>query len=246
MSDQREGFLFYRSFYEAIHSLPKKDRLAAYEAVIEYALNGTEPELSGAPAAVFTLAKPNLDASKRKAESGKRGGMARSKPEANCKQNVSKPEAIKDKGLRIKDEGQGIKDEGVTPVVPCGGHSAVISAYRNRINPSASQYSLDELTAYAQAMGDDVCLRAMDIALDAKAANWNYVRGILRKWQAKGVKCLADIERLDKKPDTRQSVGKFGKGPVCSDYSAPDAGARLRSDMDKLKLWAEMAGGESG
>lgn len=227
--------MFYRSFYEAIHSLPKKDRLAAYEAVIEYALNGTEPELSGAPAAVFTLAKPNLDASKRKAESGRRGGMARSKPEANGKQNASKPEAIKDKGLRIKDEGQEIKDEGVTPVVPYGGHSAVISAYRNRINPSASQYSIEELTAYAQVMGDDVCLRAMDIALDSKKATWPYIRGILRKWQSLGVKCLADIERLDKKPETRQSGEKPGKGPVCADYKAPDVLDRMRRESEELE-----------
>lgn len=243
MSDRREGFLFYRSFYEAIHSLPKKDRLSAYEAVIEYALNGTEPELSGAPAAVFTLAKPNLDASKRKAESGKKGGMARSKLEANVKQNASKPEAIKDKGLRIKDEGREMKDEGGTHIVPCGGYSMVISAYLDRINPSASQTSLEELSVFSEEMGQEVCLRAMDIALDSKKATWPYIRGILRKWQSLGVKCLADIERLDKKPETQKSGGNPGKGPVCSDYSNPEVQNRVRNDIAELE--ALMIGGDT-
>ena len=35
----RDGFLFYRSYYEAIQKLAKKDRLSAYEAIFEYALN---------------------------------------------------------------------------------------------------------------------------------------------------------------------------------------------------------------
>ena len=38
------------------------------------------------------------------------------------------------------------------------------------------------------------------------------------------------------------AAGKSPGKPVCSDYSAPDAGDRLRSDMDKL---AAMMGGES-
>lgn len=46
----------------------------------------------------FELIKPNLDASKRKAENGKRGANAKQekgtgKPEANRKQTVSKPQA---------------------------------------------------------------------------------------------------------------------------------------------------------
>ena len=79
------------------------------------------------------------------------------------------------------------------------GCAAVVSAYLDRINPSASQTSLEELKAYAQTMGSEVCLRAMDVALDSKKATWPYIRGILRKWQSQGVTCLADIKRLDRK-----------------------------------------------
>lgn len=237
MAEQRDGFLFYRSFYEAIHSLPKKDRLSAYEALIEYALDGTAPNLSGAPAAVFTLAKPNIDASRRKAESGKKGGQSRSKTQANGKQNESNPEPIKDKGLRIKDKGQEI--EGVT-LYP----STAVADYLNRVNPSASPTSIDELKAYEQEMGADVCKRAFDIALDNKSAKWSYIKAILSKWQSLGVKCIADIELLDKKPETSVSSNpankKNGPGSFCMDEGAYND--RLKKDMEWLKSFSESGG----
>ena len=87
---ERGQFTFYRSYWEAIQSLPKKDRLAAYEAIAEYALDGTQPQISGGAATVFILVKPTLDTGRKRAEIGKNGG---SKTEAKRKQNGSKTEA---------------------------------------------------------------------------------------------------------------------------------------------------------
>lgn len=227
--EQRDGFLFYRSFYEAIDSLPKKDQLSTYKAVFEYALNGNELDLSGASAAVMMLIKPNLKASRRKAESGKLGGMARgkqqangkqnaSKQQANWKQNASKQEPIKDKGLRIKDEGLGMKDEGGSPHTPAT-LSTVISAFMDKINPTPSPRSVDELKGYFDVMGSECCLRAMDEALDAgpEKANWSYIRGILRTKQSHGVRCIADWDRLDTERNEKRGKivdtgGDQGKG----------------------------------
>lgn len=86
---ERTQFTFYRSFFEAIRELDVADQAAAYNAICAYALDGEPPDISGAAKAVFLLAKPNLDNSRRKAENGKLGGAA----EANDKQNGSKPEA---------------------------------------------------------------------------------------------------------------------------------------------------------
>ena len=130
---KREAFVFYRSYYDALQNLSEEDRLVAYEAIFQYALDGTEPEVAGVPAAVFMLVKPTLKASRGKAASGSAGGKSEangkqtgskaeaknkqtgskpeaeakqsgSKSEANGKQTASKAEAIKDKGLRIKDK----------------------------------------------------------------------------------------------------------------------------------------------
>lgn len=61
-----------------------------YEAISAYALDGEEIALKGAAASAFILIKPILDTGRRKAASGKRGGI-NSKP--NGKQNESKTKA---------------------------------------------------------------------------------------------------------------------------------------------------------
>lgn len=85
----RNQFTFYRSFYDAVKVLPKKEQTAVILAICAYALDNEEPKLNGTAAAIFTLVRPMLDSSRRKAESGKRGGevkQSESKPEANTKQ----------------------------------------------------------------------------------------------------------------------------------------------------------------
>lgn len=100
--DKRGQYTFYRSFWEAIKVLPKKDRLPIYEAITEYALDGTVPAgLTQSQSAFFSLVKPNLDAARKKAANGKQGG---SKPKANGKQNASEKEREKENEIEIEGE----------------------------------------------------------------------------------------------------------------------------------------------
>jgi len=76
------SFTFYRSFFEAISNLPKAaDRDAAMMAICDYALNGNERQLSGAAAAVFMLAKPNIEHNRKKHENGLKGGRPKAETE---------------------------------------------------------------------------------------------------------------------------------------------------------------------
>lgn len=74
---EREQFTFYKSFAKAIQKIRKAaDRAAAYDAVVNYALDGSLPDLDKLPDSVcivFELVRPNLDASRRKAQGGKNG-----------------------------------------------------------------------------------------------------------------------------------------------------------------------------
>lgn len=93
---ERQQFTFYRSFWEAVKALPPKDKNAVTDAICAYALDGELRNLSGTAAAIFSLIRPNLDASKRKADNGRAGGKSAkqnaSKSEANEKQNASEIE----------------------------------------------------------------------------------------------------------------------------------------------------------
>lgn len=57
---ERAQFTFYRSYYEAIQELPKKDQTAVLLAICAYALDNKAPELSGTSSAIFRLIRPLL------------------------------------------------------------------------------------------------------------------------------------------------------------------------------------------
>lgn len=114
----RKQFTFYESFFRAVSRIKKKaDRATAYDAICAYALCGQEPnldELPDAAAIAFDLIKPNLDSSKRKAESGKTGGQSKhgeSKPEASAKRTGSKSKANKKQTAREKEGEKEVEGE---------------------------------------------------------------------------------------------------------------------------------------
>ena len=98
---ERKQFTFYASFYNALGRIKKQvDRATAYDIICEYALFGKEPDLDALPDAVaiaFELIRPNLDASKKKAEAGKLGGKARGgkQPEPEEPQPGGDPELVR-------------------------------------------------------------------------------------------------------------------------------------------------------
>ena len=170
------GFTFFHSFYEAARELEEQDRLRFYDAIINYSINGEEPDLSGNIKAMFMLAKPVLDKSREKSKSGKKGGEANtkqteskaeanlkqtgSKSEANRKQNESKSEAnAKQTGSDISEE----KDkeiekdkEYITPHTPQGGDGAqgvaknrfelFWAAYPNKTGKGAAQKAWNKIS----------------------------------------------------------------------------------------------------
>ena len=110
MGVARKQFTFYKSYYDAISELPKKDQSALILAVCAYALY-EEPAkgLSIAASTAFKLIKPTLDSGRKKAESGALGGQAsgkpsESKPQANGKQSGSKPQANRKQGENAREK----------------------------------------------------------------------------------------------------------------------------------------------
>lgn len=73
-----DSFVFYRSFRDAIEEMTDENKLATLLAICDYALYGVEPELQDAMSrAVFTVARPSIDANNAKRIGGKKGGRPR-------------------------------------------------------------------------------------------------------------------------------------------------------------------------
>lgn len=140
----RAQFTFYRSFWDAIKELPAKDRTALLSAICEYALDGKEPTLTGIQRSIFTLIKPTLDTSARKADSGRLGG---SKREANGKQTGSKPEAnakqtAREKEREVEKEGEReieIENECSPPIAPKGAFDVFWAEYPKKVGKEAAR-----------------------------------------------------------------------------------------------------------
>lgn len=223
----RNQFTFYASFASALSRIKKKpDRADAYDAICNYALFGIEPDMEKLPdsaAIAFELIRPTLDASRCKAENGKRGGSVKqtgSKQEANRK--------LEQTGTEKENEKEGEIENECYPPTP---FAKVMQAYLD-MNPDASPSSIDQLKGYMEKMGPECCLRAINIARDEKKPVWSFVHGILRNRLTAGVRSIADWDEMDRR---REEAKQNGSGNAQSAGKVADSsfrGFRAKSALD--------------
>ena len=98
---ERDSFIFYRSFFEAIKKIENaKDKANAYDAICELALNGNEIKLSGIADIIFPLIKPQIVANNKRYLNGcKEKQTGKAKP----KQNASKHKANENENVNEND-----------------------------------------------------------------------------------------------------------------------------------------------
>lgn len=156
MSEPRESFIVYRSFYEAIRELPEQNALHLYQAIFAFGLDGEEIELKGIEKTIFTLIRPQLVANWRKYENGKRekqskqtedadeDGEQKSKPEAKAKQTRSKTETngnVNQHGNVGMKKGKGNKKDTVSHNVTNNDSLTATDSFTGTDNALASFYS---------------------------------------------------------------------------------------------------------
>ena len=184
----RKQFTFYESFFTAISRIRKKpDRADAYDAIAAYALYGQEPDLDKLPdsaAIAFDLIRPTLDASKRKAESGKAGGRSKqtaSKQQANGKQTGSTGEANRKRGETgtakereiEKEKEREIENECYSPPTPSPGEP------RKRFVPP----TVEEVRAYCLERGNGIDPQGFVDHYEARG--WRYNGNVpMKDWRA--------------------------------------------------------------
>lgn len=71
---ERDSIIFYSSFYKAASELNAKERLALYDAILMYAFDGVEPEITNKQVKMaFILSRPQIDANNERYINGKKG-----------------------------------------------------------------------------------------------------------------------------------------------------------------------------
>ncbi len=190
----RDSFIFYRSFYEAISELPKENQADTYNAIMQYALNQEEINLTGISKAIFSLVKPQLDANYKKYENGK---QKKSKTVAKQKQNVSKTGTNVNDNVN-KNDNENDNDNVKVDDSCVDGLQEIINFYNENIG-LITPYGLEILTDYAKEMSSDVIIYAMKKAVEANVRTIQYIKGTLNNWQNSGVKTLIQAEEESRK-----------------------------------------------
>lgn len=108
---ERDGFVFYKSFAEAIKGLDDEMRLECLTAIIDYGIYGIEKELSGIPDIVFKLVKPQLDANNKRFSDGKKGGRPKKTDGLENKNQWFSEEKPKEKDKEKEKEKDKEKDK---------------------------------------------------------------------------------------------------------------------------------------
>lgn len=110
----RDSIILYRSLREATKQLDLETRAKVYDAVMDYAFDGTEPQETGVVQAMFLMMKPIIDANNQRYENGCKGGRPKNQTETKTKpkenQTETKVEPNKDKDVD-KEEKEMVKEK---------------------------------------------------------------------------------------------------------------------------------------
>lgn len=97
----QNSFVFYDSFRDSVEDMDDKDRLAFYEAIIDYSLDGKSPDsLSTELTRMFKLVKPQLDANTKRKKDGKKGGRPSKKDSENLSNNYDKTMVLEEENYQ--------------------------------------------------------------------------------------------------------------------------------------------------
>ena len=250
---ERKQFTFYVSFFQAVQLISRPtERCRVYEAICRYGLFGEEPDreqLGAAADMAWQLIQPVLDAGRRKAAGGTKSTKSSKsdredsgKIAVRCGQdsrNEGEKEVEKEVEVEIEKE---IEIEDNRPVP---GGWEVLQAYRDKVNPQPSPRCTEELERFVGQVGPEVCLRAIDEAVDEGKAGWAYIRGILRAKAQQGVRSLADWDALEVRRTAQRAAhptggrhqvgcvpGQINRGP---DRQAVEDMERMRRAMERMR-----------
>lgn len=197
----RDSFIFYRSFYEAISELPKENQADSYNAIMRYALDQEEIELTGISKAIFSLVKPQLDANYKKYENGK---QKKSKTEAKQKQTKSKKVTNVNENENVNDN-VNVNDNDKVSDSCVDGLQKIIDFYNENIG-LITPYGVEVLENYSKDMPTDLIIYAMQISVEANKRTIKYIKAILNNWQKAGIRTLvqAKDENHKKKNESKE------------------------------------------
>lgn len=200
----RNYFPFYFSLHATAQTMKPKMRAAFYEAIINYGVTGEIPTLPDSISGYWPIVKPMLDAARKHYEAGEKGGRPSKQVQFgsdssetnsyNESETTDFPISETNNKKENKKEKEKQKETLATAAPRADSDLAEIVQHFERVIGIFPRSALDKLQRYRDSIPSEVICEAFDEAAESGHRSWKYANGILKSWQADGVRTLGDVE----------------------------------------------------
>ena len=206
----RDSFIFYRSFYEAIKEVDTETQVALYDAICKKALYDEETTLEGTAKILYTLIKPQLDANNKRYSDGQKGGRP--------KKETTGFEEGKTTGYKKKkpNNNENVNDNENVNVVVKGDScvdgswqfdscvDGIVKFYEENIG-MITPHEFDILNSYRTDFSDEVIIYALKLQVEKRATGVAYAKAILNNWKKQNIKTLIEAQNENRRIVTEKS-----------------------------------------
>lgn len=230
----RDSIVIYRSLREATKQLDLETRAKVYDAVMDYAFDGSEPDETGVVQAMFLMIKPIIDLNNQRYENGCRGGRPKNQTETKTKPKNNQNETNAKPNDNVNDNVNVNEKESVKKKVA--------------VAPRFTKPSLDEVMDYCQERNNTVNAEQFMDFYESKG--WRVGNQPMKDWRAavrtwekrEQPKENKPIEYALPKGTTKEEIHKIVEERKREDEESKQraAEAQRRSDFIKSKGYASV------
>lgn len=192
----RNYFPFYFSLHATAQTMKPKMRAAFYEAIINYGVTGEIPTLPDSISGYWPIVQPMLDAVRKHYEAGEKGGRPSKQVQfgSDSSETTDFPISETNNKKENKKEKEKQKETMATAAPRADSDLAEIVQHFERVIGIFPRSALDKLQRWQGIYSVEIIRAAIDEAAENNVRKWRYVDGVLKGWQADGVRTLGDVE----------------------------------------------------
>lgn len=238
MSEGKDSFVFYRSFYEALQDLNDKDRLKLYDATCNLALNGEDTNLKGIAGTVFKLIKPQVMANTKRYVDGKKGGRPKKETTGYKNKKTTGFETEETTGYDSKKPNV---NENVNENVNVNENDNVLVFFEDEFARTLSPLEIDLILQWEKEHGEAIVKLALKEAVKHNAKNMRYIEVILNNWKSNGLQSEAEALAYMAKREKEIQAKKAALDKQLPDwYYNQDVVQTDNADFDEAELERKM------
>lgn len=205
--EEKNGFVFYRSFYEAISKVSSKETKAEiFEAICELGLNDNVVELDDSIGQIIMdLIKPQLQANNKKYEDGKKGGRPPKKTTGYEEEKTTgyenkKPKEKEKEKEKVKEKVK-VKEKDIFISTTTTNKNNIFVIVEKEFGRTLSSTEIEKIIELEDEYGTDKLKLAVKECCLNNVKKIAYLNGILKNWKDKTLDEIKNEKLRETQPE---------------------------------------------